>query len=414
MPEFFLVALVLVLVAALFILTPLMMNRSRQQSSRDGINVSVFKQRLAELEADRNNQDITEDEFLLLKTELERRLLEEASSSDATANGIQRSSLKLPLLLSLMTALIAWGVYQQIGAKADWEITQTLNDLRAKADAGEDIKIGRQHFLEQLMARLEQRPENTHYLMLVAGIQMDMENYPAATDAYQRLALIQPEDPAILAQYAQSLYLSSNRRLNAKIQSIADKALSLNPRQPTVLGLLGIASFESGEYQQAINYWQQLLPMLGPTSNNRQMITAGIEQAVARIIKSGGVVEGEVLASSSLAASLQLQVSMAAHLDVDANASVFIYARAVGGSKMPLAVVRLKTADLPTVVTLDDSMAMTAGSKLSNFEQVEVIARISKNGMTNRGPGDWEVIQGPIQLAEVNEPLTLVISEQVK
>ena len=425
MPEFVLVALVLALLASFFVLSPLMMNRSEQQSSREGMNIRVFKQRLAELEADCDNRHITENEFLQLKTELERRLLEEVPAAGKpvanSAGAIQRPSLTTPLLLALLLPLVAWGVYQQTGAKADWEIAQTLKDVRHQAAAGKDIKAGEQRLLEQLTARLESRPENPHYLMMMGRTQMEMENYPAATDAYQRLALIHPEDPAVLAQYAQSLYLSSGRQLTPKVQSISDKALSLNPQQPTVLGLLGIASFEAGNYQQAIKYWQQLLPMLGPVSPNRQMITAGIEQAKTLLAESGVVIEDEAKPVTANAggnaaanASLTLQVSVADHLQVDANASVFVYARAVAGPRMPLAVARLRVADLPSTVILDDSMAMAPGLNLSSFEQVEVIARISKNGIANRGPGDWEGVQGPVQVADTLEPLALVISTQVQ
>ncbi|WP_101760480.1 c-type cytochrome biogenesis protein CcmI [Oceanicoccus sp. KOV_DT_Chl] len=417
MPEFFIVAIVLVLVAALFVLSPLMMNRSAQQSSREGINISVFKQRLAELEADCDNRDITEKEFLQLKTELERRLLEEVTSPGGGVTSIQRPSWKLPVMLALMLPLIGWGVYQQTGAKADWEITDTLKTLRHKAAAGEEVKAIEQQLLKQLDARLLQRPENPHYLMMIGRTQMELANYPAATDAYQRLAQVYPEDPAVLAQYAQSLYLSSNRQLTPKVQAISDKALQLNPQQPTVLGMLGIASFEAGEYQQAIGYWQQLLPMLGPVSPNRQMITAGIEQAKSLLAESGVVLDeapAPAAEGGAIAVSLQLQVSIAEQVAVDPDSAVFVFARAVAGPRMPLAVARLRVVDLPAIVTLDDSMAMAPGLNLSSFEQVEVIARISKNGIANRGPGDWEGVFGPVQTAQQAGPISLQISEQVQ
>ena len=112
---------------------------------------------------------------------------------------------------------------------------------------------------------------------------------------------------------------------------------------------------------------------------------------------------------TSIATSLQLEVTLADDIIPEANATVFVFARALSGPKMPLAVARLKVSDLPASVTLDDSMAMAPGLKLSSFEQVEVVARISKSGIANRGAGDIEGKSGPITIASINKPLLLTI-----
>jgi cytochrome c-type biogenesis protein CcmH len=306
-------------------------------------------------------------------------------------------------------------VYQHTGAKSDWDIAQTLQQARHKAAAGESTEADVTRLLQQLQQRLQQRPEDPHYLMLLAGTEMDRQNYPAATDAYQRLASLHPDDPSVLARYAQALYLSSDRTLSTQVQAIADKALAINPQQPTVLGMLGIASFEQREFQQAIDYWQRLLPMLGPVSPNRQMISSGIEQAKAKLVEAGIAVADaptSVQASTS-AASLDVEVSIGESINADSNAIVFVFARAVAGPRMPLAVARIRVADLPARITLDDSMAMAPGLKLSSFEEVEVVARISKNGIANPGSGDIEGRLGPIELATTSGALSILINQIV-
>jgi len=68
--------------------------------------------------------------------------------------------------------------------------------------------------------------------------------------------------------------------------------------------------------------------------------------------------------------------------------TVFVYAQALSGPKMPLAIVRKQVSDLPLSVSLNDTMAMMPTMKLSNFSQVKLLARISKSGNAMSQPGD--------------------------
>jgi cytochrome c-type biogenesis protein CcmH len=87
--------------------------------------------------------------------------------------------------------------------------------------------------------------------------------------------------------------------------------------------------------------------------------------------------------------------------------TLFVLARATEGPKMPLAIVRKQVKDLPLKFTLDDSTAMTPQSKLSNFDKVVVIARISRSGNAITQPGD---LQG---MSEVIRPGTTGIKVSV-
>jgi len=407
MPETILVPLVLVLLAALFLLSPVMMNRSVQRSGRRSANIDLFKSRLAELESERDSGALDAVEFESLKMELERRLLEEAEAGEQAESGSIKVSLKTALVLTLVIPIVAVIVYQQTGAKADWDIAQTLKTIDRQSGDEAQAKADVTRLIQRVDKRLQQQPENADYLMLLASQHMELGNYPAATDAYQRLAVLFPEDANVLARYAQSLYLSSGRALTAKVKEISGLALLKNPQQPTVLSMLGIAHFEQGDYQAAIDYWQRLLPALGPVSPNRKMIMAGIDQAKARLGISS---DTEVEKPATVAASIQVAVSMAEGVAASSDKVVFVFARAASGPRMPLAVARLRVSDLPTTVTLDDSMAMAPGMTLSSQPEIEVVARIAKNGIANPGPGDIEGRVGPINLSKVDGAVSISIN----
>jgi cytochrome c-type biogenesis protein CcmH len=79
------------------------------------------------------------------------------------------------------------------------------------------------------------------------------------------------------------------------------------------------------------------------------------------------------------------------------NDVVFIFARAVQGPRVPLAIVRKLVKDLPATVVLDDSQAMNPEMKLSSMPEVVVVARVSKSGTAGAQTGDLEGTSGPVK-----------------
>jgi cytochrome c-type biogenesis protein CcmH len=75
---------------------------------------------------------------------------------------------------------------------------------------------------------------------------------------------------------------------------------------------------------------------------------------------------------------------------------VFVFARAVDGPPMPLAVLRARAADLPLAFALNDSMAMASGMTVSAHPRVVVTARVAKSGGAKPAPGDLQGASGPV------------------
>jgi len=114
------------------------------------------------------------------------------------------------------------------------------------------------------------------------------------------------------------------------------------------------------------------------------------------------------------AISIDVQVDLAATVKdkVSHTDTVFIYAKALTGPPMPLAIVRKQVKDLPISVTLDDNMAMMPTMKLSNFKAVKVMARVSKSGSAMPQKGDFVGSVDLTQLQE-NQSVVIVINEQI-
>jgi len=78
---------------------------------------------------------------------------------------------------------------------------------------------------------------------------------------------------------------------------------------------------------------------------------------------------------------------------------VFVFARAITGSRIPLAVQRARVADLPLRFKLDDTLAISPQAKLSDAGEVRIEARVSRSGTANAAPGDLFVVSPVVKTA---------------
>lgn len=98
--------------------------------------------------------------------------------------------------------------------------------------------------------------------------------------------------------------------------------------------------------------------------------------------------------------------------NVGPNDTLFVFAKAVNGPPMPLAITRLSAAQLPASLTLTDAMGMVPGLTLSRYPQVVVGARISKSGNAMPQSGDLQTLSASARTAQA-EPVQLIINRRV-
>jgi cytochrome c-type biogenesis protein CcmH len=132
------------------------------------------------------------------------------------------------------------------------------------------------------------------------------------------------------------------------------------------------------------------------------------DDALASITTSAATIRaapsGSVGGTVTLAPALQGRVAP--------DDTLFVFARAANGSRMPLAVLRKQVKDLPLRFTLDDSLAMSPTAKLSGATQVVVGARITKSGKAVAQEGDLQGQLPAVALGATN--LKLEIGDVVK
>jgi cytochrome c-type biogenesis protein CcmH len=223
---------------------------------------------------------------------------------------------------------------------------------------------------------------------------MAQERPADAAKMFERAAGLAGRQPELLGQWAQAQYFADGKKWSPKIQALTDEALKADPKEVTSLGLLGIAAFEGERYQEAIDYWNRLLAQLPPEDNSRAALQGGITRAAERLQASGGTVAQAPAAAKGAVLKVSVDLAQELKSKVQPGDSVFIFARATSGPPAPLAAKRLTVADLPVTVELGDADAMMPQLKLSNFPEVQLVARISRAGQPTAG--EWIGRSGPL------------------
>ena len=172
-----------------------------------------------------------------------------------------------------------------------------------------------------------------------------------------------------------------------------------------------MASYEKKDYSQAIAYWQSLSPQLANEADMRAQIESLIKRAQNQLVVDGGaatrVVINESDTNAQIISHIKVKVSLMPELlaEVAPGDSLFIFAQALAGPAMPIAVVRKQVKDLPLEITLDNSMAIMPTRKLSDFKSVKIGARISKTGNATPQSGDLETEKIQVDVGQSEQVL---------
>ncbi|MBK0058049.1 c-type cytochrome biogenesis protein CcmI [Pseudomonas sp. S44] len=371
MTEFWLSAGLLLLAALAFLLIPILRGRRQQQAEEDrtALNVALYQERVAELTAQQEAGVLDAGQLAKGRDEAARELLSDTEGSEAPRQG--HLGKTLPLVAAVLVPVMALGLYLHFGAADKVELTREF------ADAPKTM----QEMTTRLERAVQAQPDSAEGLYFLGRAYMADQRPADAAKAFERAVALAGREPELLGQWAQAQYFAADKQWSAQLQSLTDEALKADPNEVTSLGLRGIAAFEGERYQEAIDYWQRLLAQLPEGDASRAALQGGIDRAADKLKADGG--------KPVQAASLTVRVELAAALKdkVKPDDTVFIFARASNGPPMPLAAKRVTVAQLPIEVQLSDADAMMPQMKLSDFAEVQLVARVSRAGQPTQG--EW-------------------------
>jgi cytochrome c-type biogenesis protein CcmH len=398
---------------SLIALTLLMLLRPWQRRAADHaatareINAGICADQLAELDRDLASGTLAAADHAQARDELRRRLLADTAITDAPSGAPARTR-HATLAIALALPLAASGLYAVLGNPAALLAQPAVESARHQVTADEVDQM-----VARLAAKLEKNPADMKGWAMLARSYHALGRSAEAAAAFAHLGDTLAEDPTLLAEYADVLATRANGELEGKPLELVMSALALDPDHPMALSLAATAAYKRKDFPQAARHWQRLLKQLPPDSEDARWLVKTLAEIGAPAATTAAASVAPALADDAgprpAARSLRGVVSLSPALlaRVRPTDTVFVFARAIDGSRMPLAVQRARVADLPLRFQLDDSSAMSPQAKLSDAARVRVEARVSRSGEATPAAGDPIGTSEPVTPGDQRIALTI-------
>lgn len=325
-----------------------------------------------------------------------------ARAAGSTAGRAWPLAAALALLLPLAAGLL----YFRLGEPRALDASERHGATAVAASDQDSAPPNMEQAVAGLAERLRAEPDNLDGWLLLGRAYKTMERFEPAREALANAYRLAPDDADVLVEYAEAQALASpGRRIEGEPLTLIERALTTQPDHQRGLWLRGVAAMQAEQPTRALESWQRLRTLLAADAD----AVASLDQQIAGARQAAGLpvlpVQGAPATTGGAAetaaptpARLTVQIDVAEELRARVQPSdvLFVFARAVEGSRMPLAIQRLPAGTLPTTVTLDDRHSMVAGMTLSSLNQVVVGARISKSGQAIPQSGDFEAVSEPV------------------
>ncbi len=425
--EFLVIGLIFLILLLLIVWRPFFKQKTQDirvdSSLRDETNIRLYHEHKKEIEKDYGEGGIDEENYQYLLAELDNTLLqdiESMSTEEKVSTKVSKTySPFWPLGLSVFIIIFSVALYNKQG---NYKVLTELpaghgqQEAKSQEDMLKQREIEAMAHIEKLQQHIESNPEDSEAWYNLGQTYVAVGGFDEAVIAFKRVIKIEGEHADILGAIAQALYYKNDQQISAQVQEYIDKALALDINDPSTNILLGMHSFIGEEYQKAIIHWQRVID-----ANNQGVNITALKEAVAEAKNRLGIAtdkptpkpQVEPGSGPQLKVNVRLSDDIAKQLAQGEDRVVFIYAVPTNGQRMPLAAVKMKASDLPTVVVLNNSQAMTSENNLSSVEKVHIYAIVSMQGGVGIKSGDYKAEALGIDVNR-SEALELVVNKLVE
>lgn len=241
----------------------------------------------------------------------------------------------------------------------------------------------------KLAKRLAAEPDDLQGWLTLGRTYSTLEQFPLAVRAYQRAdRQANGQNAEAIVGVGESLLAQDFDQLRGAAGHLFDRALALEPDNPKALLYSAFAALSRGEASSARERFHKMLT-LNPPPQIRDIIDKQL-RALDAVPAVAGDAPGNAPGNAQgqgpkVAVHVSLAPSLAAK--IPAGAMLFVAARDPKAPGPPFAVKRLPAA-FPVDVELSGADAMLETRRISEGQQLEVIARVALGGTPTATSGD--------------------------
>ena len=419
----FWILVVIMLGAALAFIVPPLLRAGRSTGvGREEANIAVFRDRRAQLTRAHGDGDLDDETYEEACRELEVELLAGVHAAPAAEVESRKPHPAAAVVVAIAVPIVAFALYLALGSPAAI-MERPGSAARASAAppaAGEPAPQQAARSVEEMVtglaARLEANPEDANGWLMLGRSYAAMNRLAEARDALLEADKRRADDPTTLVALAEVEAGLNGNDLAGRPTELVQRALDVDADYPRALWLAGFAALQQGDPDTAVGYWQRILEQGGLGEKDAEQVRQVIAQARGTPLPAAETAPAGVAKTPAPGdARVAVRVSIVPELEgqVAAGDTLFVFARAAEGPRVPLAIVRKTAGELPLDVTLDDSMAMAPQMKLSAFSSVVIGARVSKSGNAMPQSGDLSGVSAVVSHSQA-ATVSVVIDQVVQ
>lgn len=403
--------LVGILIAVIYPLLKGQGGDARAATGQRELNLQILREQLRDLERDLQEGRLGEEAYRQSREDIERRTLDYAGEALPATAASGRKPL-LAVAIAIAFPVVVGSLYWALGTPDSVAPGKVAQGAKEGEHALSQEQI--MAMVERLALRLQENPNDGAGWLMLGRSYAVLGRYPESAAAFGRALSMLPPDAQHYADYADIVAMAQGKSLAGEPEKLVRRALEIDPNNLKALALSGTIAFDRQDYQRAIGEWRKVLALLPEGAGAAPGIQGSIRDAENRLAIAGQsappAAAKEAIAGAKVAGVVSIDPKLAATVKPDDT--LFVYARAVNGPKMPVAMLRAKVSELPLRFTLDDSMAMAPQFKLSSVGQVVVGARVSRSGDALPRAGDIEGLSEAVNPGSDN--LRIVIGSVVR
>ncbi len=421
---------------------------SKHQTNFVHLNVSIFRERLTELEADHQKSALETSEYLEHRTDLERQLLAAHSTNTADSHVLDRfapSTARVSRLMVLMvflsipilvfSAYYSWSQYRQSDHQALLNFWNTQDQYANVAEAlitgkmdqpPADVASHAGELLQAMQVNASQHPFDAKRWLNLSQTYMEANAVEPALATLAHAYRLEPENTDIAMTYAQMRFFSLQGKMDAVTQGIVSRILDQNPQHEGALLLMSMATYREQHYDEAINWLQRLKRARLARATLSQPVDPAIIAQLDQTIRDAEVAKIKLAQAADHTVAIDLQVADVLKSKLRASDTLFVYVRALQGSQAPYAVQKIPVLALLDAVThhqalaikLSDANSMLPTRTISSAQvagtPLVAVARVSQHDNPMGEAGDLESLPVPIDLDSAHEQRYVVNIDQIR